>query len=84
MRITVISDTHTRHGLIPKEDLPGGDILICAGDIMNTGYNIQEIKDGSVNIQCRSKESCPFEFMRTCFAVNCLFEKTKPICERSI
>ena len=45
---------------------------------MNTGYNIQEIKGGSVNIQCRSKESCPFEFLRTCFAVNSLFEKTKP------
>jgi len=29
MRITVLSDTHTRHGLIPLTDLPGGDILIC-------------------------------------------------------
>jgi Icc-related predicted phosphoesterase len=45
MRITVISDTHTRHGLIPMEDLPGGDILIHAGDIMNSGYNKNDILD---------------------------------------
>lgn len=44
-RITVISDTHTRHGLIPMEDLPGGDILIHAGDIMNSGYNKNDILD---------------------------------------
>ena len=45
MRITVISDTHTRHGLIPMEDLPGGDLLIHAGDIMNSGYNKNDIFD---------------------------------------
>lgn len=45
MRITVISDTHTKHGLIPKEDLPGGDLIICAGDIMNSGYNKNDILD---------------------------------------
>lgn len=45
MRITVISDTHTRHGLIPMEDLPGGDLLIHAGDIMNSGYNKNDILD---------------------------------------
>jgi len=40
-RITVISDTHTKH----KElYLPGGDILIHAGDIMNSGYNVNDIK----------------------------------------
>ena len=44
-RITVISDTHTRHGLIPMEDLPGGDLLIHAGDIMNSGYNKNDILD---------------------------------------
>lgn len=44
-RITVLSDTHTRHGLIPMEDLPGGDILIHAGDIMNSGYNKNDILD---------------------------------------
>jgi predicted phosphodiesterase len=45
MRITVISDTHTRHGLIPMEDLPGGDLLLHAGDIMNSGYNKNDIWD---------------------------------------
>lgn len=45
MRITVISDTHTRHGLIPMEDLPGGDLLLHAGDIMNSGYNKNDILD---------------------------------------
>lgn len=45
MRITVLSDTHTRHGLIPMEDLPGGDILIHSGDIMNSGYNKNDIWD---------------------------------------
>lgn len=45
MRITVLSDTHTRHGLIPMEDLPGGDLLLCAGDIMNSGYNRNDIWD---------------------------------------
>lgn len=45
MRITVISDTHTRHGLIPLTDLPGGDLLIHAGDIMNSGYNKNDILD---------------------------------------
>ena len=44
-RITVLSDTHTRHGLIPMEDLPGGDLLIHAGDIMNSGYNKNDIHD---------------------------------------
>jgi Icc-related predicted phosphoesterase len=45
MRITVISDTHTKHGLIPLTDLPGGDLLIHAGDIMNSGYNKNDIHD---------------------------------------
>jgi Icc-related predicted phosphoesterase len=44
-RITVISDTHTRHGLIPMEDLPGGDLILHAGDIMNSGYNRNDILD---------------------------------------
>ena len=45
IRISVISDTHTRHRLIPMEDLPGGDILIHAGDIMNSGYDKNDILD---------------------------------------
>jgi len=46
-RITFISDTHTKHHELsydPK-DLPGGDILIHAGDIMNSGYNKKEVYD---------------------------------------
>jgi predicted phosphodiesterase len=45
MRITLISDTHTKHDELsydPK-DLPGGDLLIHAGDIMNSGYNSNDI-----------------------------------------
>ena len=45
MRISVISDLHTKHGLIPLTDLPGGDLIICAGDIMNSGYNKNDILD---------------------------------------
>ena len=44
-RITFISDTHTRQGQIPYSDLPGGDLLIHAGDIMNSGYNKNDIFD---------------------------------------
>lgn len=36
-RITLISDTHTKHNQITK-DLPGGDIIIHAGDISSMGY----------------------------------------------
>lgn len=39
LKIDVISDTHTQHG---KIELPGGDILIHAGDISYRG-TIQEI-----------------------------------------
>jgi Icc-related predicted phosphoesterase len=45
MRVTLISDTHTRHGLIPMDDLPGGDLLLHAGDLMNSGYNKNDIED---------------------------------------
>ena len=41
MRITVISDTHTKHKQL-NGDLPGGDLLIHAGDFMNSGYNSAE------------------------------------------
>jgi len=41
-RITLISDTHTLHDEI-TQDLPGGDILIYAGDLMNSGRNINDI-----------------------------------------
>lgn len=36
-KVTFISDTHGKHNQLSK-DLPGGDILIHAGDFMNTGY----------------------------------------------
>lgn len=37
MKITFISDTHSKHNQITK-DLPGGDLLIHAGDISSMGY----------------------------------------------
>jgi predicted phosphodiesterase len=37
MKVTVISDTHTKHNRL-NEDLPGGDLLIHCGDFMNSGY----------------------------------------------
>lgn len=43
MVITLISDTHGKHKQITK-DLPGGDLLVHAGDMSSMGYN-QEIKD---------------------------------------
>ena len=42
MRITVISDTHTRHDSITN-DLPGGDLLLHSGDFMNSGYGEKDI-----------------------------------------
>ena len=45
MRITLISDPHTKHRQIKDSHLPGGDLLICAGDIMNTGYNPVDVSD---------------------------------------
>ena len=41
MKVTLISDTHTKH-LYCENDLPGGDLLIHAGDFMSTGYSIRE------------------------------------------
>lgn len=45
MRITLISDTHTKHDELSYDptDLPGGDLLIHAGDIMNSGYSPKDI-----------------------------------------
>ena len=42
MKITLISDTHTKHRQL---NLPGGDVLIHAGDLMNSGYVHYEIKE---------------------------------------
>jgi len=41
MKVTLISDTHTKHNLL-NNDLPGGDLLIHAGDFMNSGYHKTE------------------------------------------
>jgi predicted phosphodiesterase len=41
MKITILSDTHTKHRYC-ENDLPGGDLLIHAGDFMNSGYNPTE------------------------------------------
>ena len=40
-KITFISDTHGHHHIV-TDDLPGGDILIHAGDIMNSGRHEEE------------------------------------------
>lgn len=40
--ITSFSDTHQRH-LEIKKDLPGGNILLCSGDMMNSGYQQQDV-----------------------------------------
>ena len=55
MVITFISDTHTKHGLLITTsdirnnrsliDLPGGDLLIHAGDFMSSGYNKHEAEN---------------------------------------
>lgn len=41
-KITFISDTHQKHGLVTN-DLIGGDIIIHAGDIMTSGYYETEV-----------------------------------------
>ena len=41
MKVTLISDTHTKHNQL-NGDLPGGDLLIHAGDFMNSGYEPME------------------------------------------
>jgi len=42
MKITLISDTHTKHQNL-NSDLPGGDILIHSGDFMNSGYDKEDV-----------------------------------------
>jgi len=43
-KITLISDTHTKHNHL-RNDLPGGDILIHAGDFMSSGYGSYEAEE---------------------------------------
>lgn len=42
MNLTCISDTHTKHAQL---NLPGGDVLIHAGDFMSSGYDSYEVED---------------------------------------
>lgn len=44
MKITFISDTHTQHSGLEKQ-LTGGDVLVFSGDLMGSGYNLQEVED---------------------------------------
>jgi len=44
LKITLISDTHAKHNKL-NADLPGGDLLIHAGDFMTSGYSIHEARD---------------------------------------
>jgi len=41
VRLIAISDTHGLHNRI--DSLPDGDVLIHAGDFMNSGYDVQDI-----------------------------------------
>lgn len=43
MKITLVSDTHGKHKQITS-DLPGGDVILCAGDISSMGYE-HEIRE---------------------------------------
>ena len=44
MKVTLISDTHSKHRQL-SSDLPGGDLLIHAGDFMNSGYSSYEAEE---------------------------------------
>lgn len=44
MRITFISDTHTKHRFC-EHALTGGDVLIHSGDIMNSGWHEREVRE---------------------------------------
>lgn len=55
MIITFISDTHTKHDKLQMPELKG-DLLIHAGDIMNSGY-----VSGEINKFCKWFESQSYE-----------------------
>jgi Icc-related predicted phosphoesterase len=44
MKVTLISDTHSKHKQLDA-DLPGGELLIHAGDFMNSGYSPYEAEE---------------------------------------
>jgi Icc-related predicted phosphoesterase len=43
LNITFISDTHTKHKHF-NQYLPGGDVIVCSGDISSRGYE-REVQD---------------------------------------
>jgi len=57
MRITFISDTHTKHGQL---QLPGGDLLIHAGDSMNSGHYVEELKPFLSWFETQKYDECVF------------------------
>ncbi len=56
MRITAISDTHMRH---KKVNLPGGDLILCSGDISSRGF-FEEIKSFCKWFEVQRYDSCVF------------------------
>ena len=44
LTVTLISDTHAKHNRL-RDDLPGGDLLIHAGDFMTSGYHAHEARN---------------------------------------
>ena len=57
MKITFISDTHTKHRQL---ELPGGDLLIHAGDLMNSGYSQYEVEDFCKWFEAQNYDNCVF------------------------
>ena len=56
MRLIVISDTHGLHNRI--EDLPDGDVLVHAGDFMNSGYDPEDIRSFNRWLGAQSFKHC--------------------------
>jgi predicted phosphodiesterase len=71
MKITVISDTHNKQHQITSQ-LPGGDLLIFAGDMTSMGreYEVQEWMDWFYRLDHYETKVCiagnhDFFFVRT-------------------
>jgi predicted phosphodiesterase len=41
IKLTLLSDTHSKHKWIPTDHLPGGDLLLHAGDVSSMGYEYE-------------------------------------------
>ena len=59
MRITIISDTHQKHNQL-NNDLPGGDLLLHAGDFMTSGYSKTEAEQFFKWYEMRAYDNCVF------------------------